>query len=419
MKTIWLVGGGFESVAGVDRARGMGLKVVVSDGRAEAPGMLAADAAYVASTYDAEETIAAMQRHLAAGGRIDGVSSVAADVPLTVALSAAALGLPGIPVEAARRSMDKLAMKDVLTAAGVPVPEYAAAQSVADLENWLACFESAVLKPVDSRGARGVLRLGADSDLAWAFDEALRFSPSGRLIVERFVEGPQVSTEGLLLGGRSFPVALNDRNYDRLRPGDPFMVEDGGSHPSILNAADQSELAECALEAGRALGVSSGVVKGDLVLGPKGPVVIEVALRLSGGFFCTHQIPMATGVDLVGSVFRCALGEAIDERQLVPSAAKGVAIRYLFPKPGRVAAIRGEASARGQAGVEMVHLEAEIGADVGEPQNHTQRCGCVLATGRDVEEAIARAEAGVRAVEIETKPRSAKRSGKPLSVARA
>ena len=52
-----------------------------------------------------------------------------------------------------------------------------------------------------------------------------------------------------------------------------------------------------------------GVVKGDIVIHDGRPHVIELAARLSGGYLCTHEIPLSTGVDFVGCAIRIALGE--------------------------------------------------------------------------------------------------------------
>ena len=64
--------------------------------------------------------------------------------------------------------------------------------------------------------------------------------------------------------------------------------------------------------AAAALGVTDGTVKGDIVVHDGEPYVIELAARLSGGFFCTREIPLNTGVDFVGCAIRVALGERID-----------------------------------------------------------------------------------------------------------
>src|SRR4051794_40854651 len=123
-RTLWIVSGGAEAVPGIVRARVMGLHVVVSDMNPSAPGFAVADDTVVADTYDAEATVAAAVAYQQSHRPIDGVMCMAADVPLTVASVAAALGLPGIPVSAARLAADKLAMKDAFARACVPIPWY-------------------------------------------------------------------------------------------------------------------------------------------------------------------------------------------------------------------------------------------------------------------------------------------------------
>ena len=79
-RTLLFVSGGIEAVPAIARAKQMGLRVAVSDGAADAPGMRLADERIVASTYDVEGTVAAARRV-----RLDGVICVASDVPQTVA----------------------------------------------------------------------------------------------------------------------------------------------------------------------------------------------------------------------------------------------------------------------------------------------------------------------------------------------
>ena len=55
----------------------------------------------------------------------------------------------------------------------------------------------------------------------------------------------------------------------------------------------------------------NGPIKGDIVLDKK-VYVIEIASRLSGGYFCTDQIPLTTGVDLVEQTIYFSIGRSID-----------------------------------------------------------------------------------------------------------
>ena len=381
-KTVLVVSGGVEAVPGIRHARRLGYRVVVADRDPAAPGVRYAHHAIVASTYDADGMVAAARRFVAQTGSIDGVLSIAADVPLTVATVATALGLPGIPIRTAELASDKLAMKECLAANGIPVPWFAPVASGEELGAVVARRGlPLVIKPVDSRGARGVLRLSPGVDLAWAFAEATRWSPTGRVMVEEYLEGPQFSTESVLHDGNGWTPGFAERNYELLERFAPHMIENGGQQPSMISARDAAALRAVAEAAGRALGVQRGIVKGDLVLTPSGPRVIEIATRLSGGWFCTDQVPLATGVDLVGAALRLATDEPLDADGLVPRRRRGVAIRYFFPPPGRVVRIRSVTRLRATSWVHRLGVFVRLGGRVEDPTNHTQRAGFVITSG--------------------------------------
>lgn len=404
-RALLFVGGGLETVPGIEQAQAMGLHVVVSDLNPQAPGMEAADDMLVASTYDTIATVAAATEYHRCVRQLDGVLCLATDVPLTVASVAAALDLPGIPVEVAARAMDKVAMKDRFTADGVPVPWFRPIDSAKQLVEVVGeRGYPLVVKPVDSRGARGVLRLTGSTDLEFAFDCARFHSPTGRVMVEEFLSGPQVSTESVVVDGSVFTPGFSDRNYALLERFAPHIIEDGGELPSHLPVEMRNEVCRVVAHAATSLGVSNGVVKGDIVVHDNRAHVIELAARLSGGYFCTHEIPLSTGVDFVGAAIRIALGEKPSEKELRPLFQRGVAQRYLFPSPGRVVGIEGADAVAAMAGIALCEIRVRIGDLVTTIDSHPGRAGVIIATGHDRDEARRRAEDGAAAIRIETRP---------------
>ncbi len=401
MKTLWIVSGGIEAVPGIALAKRMGYRVVVSDGSPEAPGFRFADKCVLASTYDVEATLKAARSHVAGGGAIDGVLCVAADVPLTVARIAEEFDLPGIPVSSAELGVDKLAMKQRFSESGVPVPWF---QSVANARELAACVKdrghALVVKPVDSRGARGVVRIRPGLDFGWVFETARRESPSNRVMVEAFLPGPQISTESVVLGGHCHTLGFSDRNYEHLDTYAPFIIEDGGTQPSLHDAVTKAAVHTLIEQAARAMGVDTGIVKGDIVVCDGKPFVIELAPRLSGGYFCTHQIPLHTGVDILGIAIRLALAESVDPAELVPRSETPIAQRFVFAAPGRVVEVSGvdEVSARPE--VEFCHVGIRPGDFVRPIRSHPARPGMVIASGESREAAIENAAAAVRDIRI-------------------
>lgn len=402
-KTLFIVSGGAESIPGIQRAKDMGLHVVVSDVNPDAPGFDIADDRILADTYGVEETVEAAVHYHKTTRPIDGVICIASDVPLTVASVAHALDLPGISIETAQLAGDKLAMKERFVEKGISIPWFCRVDSATHSR----CILSergfpVVLKPVDSRGARGVLKLTESVDLDWAYEHSVSFSPSGCVMVEEYLEGPQISTESAIINGQAFTPGFTDRNYEFLDRFAPYIIENGGHQPSILTTEQQSAVARLAEQAALAMGITTGIAKGDMVLTKDGPKVIEIAARLSGGWFSTDQIPLATGVDLIGSAIRIALGEQVPEEDLIPRYQKGVAIRYFFPEPGRVVRIKNAELFRDRSWVHKLGFFVKPG-DIVEPvTNHTKRAGFVITMGETRDQAVERAEQVVDSIDIET-----------------
>lgn len=392
-KTLVIIGGGAEQESAYRLARVLGCRVVGVDRDRMAPCRPLSDDFLAGSTRDVNETICELDRYISSGGCIHGVMTIANDVPLTVASVAERFSLPGHRVASARLAVDKLLMKDAFRAAGVACPDYWVVESIVDLRDLIAHerLSQFVLKPLDGRGARGVLILDSSDDLEWAWGESSSWSDRPALLVERFVPGLQISSESFLLEGTAYTPALAERNYDRLEQFRPFAIEDGGTIPALIDDGLRRRI-DRLIEAGAAaLGVREGIIKGDLVITPDGtPLIIELALRLSGGWFASDQIVAATGVNLVEAVIKQAMGEPVAPVDLTPRRKAATAIRYWWPRPGRIVAIEGQDDVAASAGVLRWGLFRRVGDVHPIVRSHPDRFGYVLVSGENREHALAR-----------------------------
>lgn len=402
-KTLLIVSGGIEAADAAKRAKDMGHMVVVSDIDPNAPGFAFADSCLIADVYGPEETAAAAERYNRKIRKIDGVLCVAADAPISAAKVAERLGLPGLPVHVAELACDKLAMKKCFYSAGVAVPWFQEVATPQELQRIaVERGRDLVIKPVDSRGSRGVQRVAHVADLAKAFVLAQSYSPTQRVMVEQYLDGPQVSTESLVTCGKCFTPGFSDRNYEFLERYAPFFIENGGDLPSHLPEETQEKVRDLVARAASAMGVREGTVKGDIVVHDGEPYVIELAARLSGGFFCTREIPLNTGVDFIGAAIKIALGEKVAEEDVTPKHFTPVVQRYVFPKPGTVKTIRGAEEARRVGGVAELIITARPG-DVIPPAGDKRPSGAmVLATGKSRDAALKAANDALGLIRIET-----------------
>lgn len=401
--TLLFVGGGLEAKPAIELAKQMGIWTVVSDAVENAPGMIIADDRLVASTYDVDATVKVAQEYDSTIRKIDGAICVASDIPLTVASVAQALGLPGISIESANLASNKLMMKERFKRDGVPIPWFKQVQSAEELIDVVNKSEGpVVLKPVDSRGSRGVFIIKNTEGIKKLFDEAMSFSPSATVMVETFLPGPQVSSESIVLDGQVFTPGFSDRNYELLEKYAPSIIENGGQLPTILPSETVSQVHKVIADAAHSLGIKNGVVKGDIVVSEGKVYVIEVAARLSGGYFCTHEIPLNTGVDFVGAAIKLALGMPVDSEDLVPKYQKAVAQRYFFPTPGVVKSIDNVDMYDCNSDVVLLEVRVKVGDIVADINNHPGRAGVVITIGDDRASAVKLAEEVISKIQINT-----------------
>ncbi len=406
-KTLIMIGAGLETVPAIQKAVDLGLHVVATDLNPEAPGFAYAHEQIIGCVYTPQKTVDALKDWAKNSRKPDGVMCAAVDAPHTVAAVAKHFGLQAVSIETAALATDKLAMKDRFNEAGIPIPWYMKISSAAELKTiFKERRETLVIKPVDSRGARGVLRLihksGESIDAEWAFAHAQKESPTNRVMVESYLDGPQISTEGFVVDGKAYTPGFSDRNYEFLEKFTPHIIENGGQLPSFLPEEIQLAVKDLSGRAAIALGINNSVAKGDMVVHKGRPYVIEMAARLSGGYFCSHEIPWNTGVDFLGNAIRLAIGDKPTPQEMIPQYQKGVAQRYLFPPQGEVVAIEGVEQARKIEGIRMVEIRTEIGELIPPTTCHPARSGVVMGVAKTREEAVRNVEKAVSCIKIIT-----------------
>ncbi|MBW2012033.1 MAG: phosphoribosylglycinamide synthetase, partial [Deltaproteobacteria bacterium] len=184
----------------------------------------------------------------------------------------------------------------------------------------------------------------------------------------------------------------------------PNIIENGGWVPSRVTSEERLAVERLIEEAGLALGVTDGVVKGDVVLTGDGPKMIEMATRLSGGDFSESLIPLGCGVNIVEAAINIAIGRIPDLEKLQPKWNKGVVNRYFFPKPGRLVKIEGREAVRKFPWVKKLEFWYQPGEVVSLTKSHAERFGVFIVVGETREEVENRARLVYEKINIVTEP---------------
>lgn len=404
MKAILLLGGSADQLFAIRTAREMGLYTVVVDGNPDSPGFAIADHHAVVSTRDvpALKLFADAYHAKGAGPALGGVFVMGSDIPFVVAEMSRHLNSPGVSPETAAVATDKHLMKLRFRECGIPIPWFDLVESAAALEQPLREHGSLVIKPVDRSGARGVFRIRQGDDLHALFAQSHALSFCGRVLAEAYIPGLQISTETVMSRGRATTPGFADRNYEMIDAFAPNIIENGGWVPSAADVKLRQQVEQLVEKAALALGVTDGIAKGDVVVGPQGPMMIEMAARPSGGDFSESLIPIGSGVNLIEAGIRIAMGEPPDLQKLRPQWTRGVVNRYFFPKPGKLLEVRGVDQVRQQPWLRKLEFWYQPGDQVPEVKSHADRFGVFIAEGANRAEAEQRARWVYETIEIIT-----------------
>ncbi|MFL5954441.1 MAG: ATP-grasp domain-containing protein [Gaiellaceae bacterium] len=403
MKTVLFVGAGRHQLRAIRQAKERGLRVAAVDRNPEAPGLKEADIVRVVDFADTEAVLKATARI-----RLDGVLTVSADraVPVVAAV-AEARGLPGIGVETAHLMTHKVAMRRRFADAGVPQPRFAAVRTIGETRR--AADEvgfPAVLKPADSGGQRGVFRVESLDDLHAHLHEALIASPSGEAILEEYVEGTEMNGIVIARGDETIALTLSDR----LRPrGIGFGVGWIHVYPATIFGSQLEEAERVAQHTVHALGLENAIAFPQLIASPDGRVsVVECAARIPGGQMA-DLVRWAVGVDLIDVQLRFALGEELPDEVVHARFEQPLAIRFLTASPGplptgRVKRIGPLDKVLAFPGVVQADVYLQEGEVIRPVRLDGDRRGYVIATADTNVEALERAEAAARLLDVEVEP---------------
>ena len=378
MKRLFIIGASILQLPAIQKAKELGYTVGVADYNAAAVGVAYADEFYNVSTNDPEGIYEAAKAFGA-----DGIMTLATDMPMrSVAYACERLGLPGISCDTAVKATDKAEMIRAFEENGVAHPWYRVVNSPAEaLDITHRVTYPCITKPTDSSGSRGIMLAHTPEELVTAVAYSAENGRGGSVIVEEYMQGPEVSVEVVVWQGEVHILQITDK----ITTGAPRFVEMGHTQPSRLNAEVQEQIKDLTCRAVKAIGIENG------------PKMVELGARMGGDCITTHLVPLSTGVDMIRATIDICLGQTPD---LTPKWNRGAAIRYLEVPCGFITAIDNVDAAGQIAGVQQISFTAKVGDYAGGIYSSSDRIGFVIADGENAEIAESACVKGIEYINI-------------------
>lgn len=425
-KNILILGAGLMQRPAIEAAKKIGARAVVVDGNPHALCVPLADEFFpidlkdrdalleLAKKLDADD--ASGDGNLLANGNLIAAFTAGTDFSASVSYVAERMKLHAHSFDATLNASIKTRMRSCFDKAHIPSPKFFSIEKTDSDEKIISAVKQlgfpCVIKPVDNMGARGCRMIRDESEIAHAVQDARVNSRSGEVILEEYMAGQEYSIDALVYDG-TFTItgfAVRHIFYE------PYFIEMGHTMPAVIPERERAELIATFALAAKSLGLTCGAAKADIKYTAKGPMVGEIAARLSGGYMSGWTYPYASDFSLTENALKIACGHVPDDLlsrrvpvKYAPPAScaalekpydlyevpcvRTCAERAYISIPGIIAEITGEAEAKATQYVrDFFPRSFKAGDKVDFPRNNVQKCGNFLAVAENHEDAVNAAE---------------------------
>lgn len=305
MKKILVLGAMQMHIPLLKRAKERGLYVITCDYLPENEGHKYADKPYFDSTTDLEAVL-----KIAKDEKIDSVLTFNSDpAALTAAYISSKLSLPGNSFDVVRIMSEKDLFRSFLLENNFNVPQFKSFTSIEDLKSSIHEFKFPILlKPVDSSGSKGIVKIERVEEVEPAFENAIKFSRCKRIIIEEFIEaeGAQMHGDAFVQDGKVEFIYLGDHHFNSSINN---LVPVSTTFPSCHSKYNLQRVEDEVQRFITAIGFKQGGINIEARISAyDGKVyLIEIGPR-NGGNFTPLVIQYASGFNFVDAVLDCSLG---------------------------------------------------------------------------------------------------------------
>lgn len=164
-----------------------------------------------------------------------------------------------------------------------------------------------IVKPIDLTGGKGVSKVCGIDEYEEAVVNALKLSPSGRIVVEAFIEGTQHSFSTFLVD-KKVKAYFSDNEYSFKNP---YLVSTSAGPATDVEKVKDILIREVEKIA-ELLGLCNGVCHCQYLLSNGAPHIIEITRRCSGDMYPV-PVEYATGIPWAEWIVRAECGLSCEE----------------------------------------------------------------------------------------------------------
>lgn len=309
MKKLMILGGSRYALPVIEAAKNLGIYTITADYLPDNIAHKYSDEYINVSIIDKDKTLEA-----AKNCNIDGIMSFACDPGvITAAYVAEKMGLPNVgPYESVCILQNKSKFRDFLTKNNFKVPKAKGYISIDDAMKDVEIFHwPVIVKPTDSAGSKGVMRVDNPKDLESSIVYALSYS--NEFIIEDYItqKGYSSDTDSFSINGKLKFVSFNSQRFDN-NAKNPYTPA-AYSWPSTISTENQNELTNEIQRLLDLLKMRTAIFNIETRENMHGDAYIMELSPRGGGNRLAECLRYATGVDMITNMVKYSVGLPVDD----------------------------------------------------------------------------------------------------------
>jgi len=316
--------------------------------------------------------------------KIDGILSEQTDVAV---VSGAHLckyfNLQGLSIYQAEILTNKFQMREFCKSNKIPIPKYHSIETLEEAYiNAKKISFPVIIKPSDNQSSRGVTKVWQEENIESAFNLAMKYSISKKVLIEELLVGYESSVEMYVTDKKIHLLGISQKN----KSFPPYSYDTKLIYPPDFQEEIQNSLSLVSEKIIKSLNLKSTLVHAEFIITPNGVYLLEIAGRGCGAGVITLLIPKITNFNPVQKRIMDALKEKQPEPQIKTYIKTGILDFLEYPE-GQVESISGIENAKKIPGVIDIKINFKVGDHLRYPTNGGERHGSLHVIGNHKQEA--------------------------------
>lgn len=370
MKKIMVIGAGDFQLPLAEAAAAKGQVILVAPKIDERFDKFVS-ARYFVDVRDKERILTIAQNE-----NVDGVVTDQTDIPVrTVAYVAEKMGLNGIGYEVSKLFTDKFLMREKMKELNLPILPYKLITTVDEAVSFYKDNPGEIIiKPIDTQGSRGVMKVSDAKDIADAFAAAVSFSQNGTVLAEKYASGIEFVVEAVTDNYKCHNLICGDTIYFNNKS---LFSAKKRTFPSLRS----SELVDRVLELNRKIvegfGLPYGITHAEFVMDKDEIYLLEIAARGGGVFISSDLIYEKTGFHSEDFLINKSLAQPTNIQ--IEDTGAFVGYRAFYIPSGKVVDVSGIDRVKSLPHIRRHQFDnIRNGMTVGENTNKTSRIAFIV-----------------------------------------